>query len=264
MVIGDRMKEYEKAYTIVLPKRLPMIIRIDGKAFHKLLGGIEEPFDTGVKHLLDAAAGKLLEEISGAVFAYLQSDEINVLVVNYSSLDFCPWFGNEIQKISSVSASIATAEFNRIKEREQTSSLPQSVHKITGDGYFDARCFILPKEEVCNYYIWRQQDWTRNSMQMLARTFYSQKEIHLKKNKELQEMIFRKGMNWNDLEIWKRRGRCITKNDGIHVDDEPPIFTQNRKYVEKHVCPISDEKDQTPHISGTVPTFPLSTISGKS
>jgi tRNA(His) 5'-end guanylyltransferase len=241
--LGDRMKEYEKAYNIILTKRLPIIIRVDGKAFHTLLRNIDEPFDEGVKRLMDSTAIKLVEEIQGAVFAFVQSDEINILVVDYSSLNFCPWFGNELQKISSVSASIATSAFNSSLNFERDGF--DSLQSIRPPAHFDSRCFILPKEEVCNYFIWRQQDWTRNSVQMLSRTLYSQNQVHGKNNEELQEMIFQKGLNWNDLESWKKRGRCFYRCEGnVNIDDEPPIFTQDRDYVEKHVfVEVDDDKN---------------------
>lgn len=231
------MKDYEKAYNIVLPRRLPIIIRVDGKAFHTLLRGIKEPFSEYVKDPIDYAAIGLMEHIQGAVFAYAQSDEINVLVINYSSLEYSPWFNNELQKIASVSSSIVTSYFTKTFSPDWMNP-----------PLFDSRAFIIPKEEVCNYFIWRQQDWTRNSVQTLARTLYSQNQLNDKNNEELQEMIFQKGFNWNDLETWKKRGRCFYTEkynvqgpvddetwSRIKIDDEPPIFTQDRNYVEKYV-----------------------------
>jgi tRNA(His) guanylyltransferase len=229
--LGDRIKGYEKAYNITLPKRLPIIIRVDGKNFHSLLRNIKSPFDEGIKNLMDSAACKLLNEIQGAVFAYVQSDEISVLIINYSSLEYSPWFANELQKIVSVSASLATMGFDEAAHFDMDGRF-----EYLGDAAFDARTFILPKEEVCNYFIWRQQNWTRNSVQMLARTLYSHNQLNDKNNEELQEMIFQKGLNWNDLETWKKRGRCFYKKDGkIHVDNDPPIFTQDREFIEKYV-----------------------------
>ena len=248
--LGDRMKEYEKAYNIVLPKRLPIIVRVDGKAFHTLLCGNTETFSNSIKACIDNVASDLMNEIQGAVFGFAQSDEISILVVNYSSLEYSPWFGNELQKLCSISASVATKAFNYAKNNGNHVG-------IHSDALFDARTFILPKEEVCNYFIWRQQDWTRNSVQMLARSLYSQNQLNDKNNEELQEMIFQKGKNWNDLETWKKRGRCFYTEkynvqgpvddetwSRIKTDDNPPIFTQDRNYVEKHVfIEVDDDKN---------------------
>ena len=119
---------------------------------------------------------------------------------------------------------------------------------------FDARAFIVPKEDVCNYFLWRQQDATRNSIQMLARSLYSHRECEDKNTSQLQELIFRKGINWNDCPVYQKRGRCIIKKSAMHqgtnpktgevvsgmrskwvVDNEIPIFSQDRNYINQFV-----------------------------
>lgn len=265
--LGDRMKGYENAYRLYLPRRIPVIIRIDGRAFHTFTRGFQRPFDEVLMSVMQLTAKKLCEEVSGCKLAYVQSDEISLLVTNDDALETQPWFDNNLQKLVSLCASIATLEFNKvfsncdwnwytslldmyIKEEDgkQSGSIPDNLvdiadhHQHAYDkATFDTRAFILPKEEVCNYFIWRQQDAVRNSIQMVAQSLYSHNELQGKNSSDLQELIHAKGVNWNDYPVPCKRGACIVKReeevDDITrhkwvIDTEIPTFTKNRAYVE--------------------------------
>lgn len=232
-----RMKEYEMPTKLVLPKRMPMIIRVDGRSFHQFLRTADKPLDEKVKIAMDNVAVELVEHIEGAVFAYVQSDEVSVLVINYKTLDYSPWFGNELQKIVSISASIATSAFNdKWKELNPGNK---------GNAMFDSRVFVIPKEEVCNYFVWREKDWSRNSVQMVARSKFSHSKLYGKTGEEMQEMLFKeKGINWSELPTWQKRGRAVYKEQhgegaatrtNIKIDNEIPVFTQDRQFIEKYV-----------------------------
>lgn len=219
--LGDRMKGYERAARSVLPQRMPVIIRVDGKAFHTWTRKLQRPFDTGFMVDMDTVAVRLCEDIQGARLAYIQSDEISLLLHNYTRLETQPWFENGTQKMVSVAASIAAATMTYIAKRP---------------AHFDARTFVLPEAEVTNYFLWRQNDATRNSIQMLARSLYSHRECHKKNQAELQEMCFQKGQNWNDLATWLRRGRCVIRDpiEGWVRDLEIPIWKgPGREYIER-------------------------------
>lgn len=255
--LGDRMKTYEDAYRLSLPIRMPVVIRIDGKAFHSYTKGCKRPFDQKLVDCMDITAQKLCKEVQGCQLAYVQSDEISLLIVNYEDLDSQSWFDNNLQKMVSICAGIASSTFTFNSWRIWMGGVmaPVGLESIK-PAVFDARAFVLPKEEVCNYFLWRQQDATRNSVQMLARSLYSHKQCENKNNSDLQEMIFQKGQNWNNLPTSQKRGRCIVKqlsNKLAHnpktgevtnairsewvVDNEIPIFSQDRYYVEKFVYP---------------------------
>ena len=168
----------------------------------------------------------LCENIQGAELAYVQSDEISILLHNYKRLNSESWFDNKVQKIVSISAGMASSYFS------------MAAGKML---QFDSRVFVLPEQEVCNYFIWRQQDWERNSIQMLAQSLYSQKELHKKNNSQLQELCFRKNKNWNDLSIQLKRGTCIIKNENLwKVDIDIPMFTQDRNYIEKLLITLDE------------------------
>lgn len=221
--LGDRMKGYEVACRAILPRRVPLILRVDGKAFHTFTRGLTEPFDADFCQTMDDAAVALCKEVQGAQIAFVQSDEISILIHNYKRLNSEAWFDNQVQKMVSVAASVAAT----------TVSL-----RYGRTALFDARVFLLSEAEVCNAFIWRQQDATRNSIQMLARTLYSHRECHLKNQSDLQEMCWQAGHNWNDLPVWQRRGRFVLRGPDGHwlVDREPPVLTQNRSYIEKHLA----------------------------
>jgi tRNA(His) guanylyltransferase len=229
--LGDRMKSgYEAASRSMLPWRMPLIIRVDGKAFHSWTRGLE-PFCHDFADAMNGAAIALCKEISGAQLAYIQSDEISVLVHGYKRLKSEPWFQNDIQKIVSVSASIAAG------------CLSIASADLFGEpkrAAFDSRAFVLPEAEVVNAFLWRQQDATRNSIQSLARTKFSATQCFGKSCSELQEMLHKAGTNWNDLPTSFKRGRCVVKEtyqvgeqtrSRWVVDSEIPVFSQDREYI---------------------------------
>lgn len=258
--LGDRMKAYENISRISLTRRMPVVVRIDGKAFHTFTKGFKKPFDSILIGAMQDTCIHLCENIMNCQLAYTQSDEISLLLTDYKTRETQPWFGNNLQKIVSIAASMATMAFNKAYEkhvlgdpiwdhvdsesaRSDLMAFRTYVDKL-GKAMFDARAFILPKEEVCNYFIWRQQDATRNSIQMVARSMFSHREAHGRSCDTLQAMMHEKGVNWNDLPTVQKRGSCIVKEsyekEGVmrsrwKVDTEIPIFTHNRDYIDKYV-----------------------------
>ena len=250
--LGDRMKAYyENRTRSSLTRRSNTIIRLDGKAFHSFTKGCQRPYDRALMSVMDKTAVILCQEVQGTKLAYVQSDEISLLLTDYDDEKTDAWFDGNIQKIASVSASIATAAFN--SEWYKTEKTP------TFDQYalFDARAFTIPNpSEVVNYFVWRQQDATRNSIQMAAQAIFSHKELLGKSCDELQEMLFQNGINWNDYPIGCKRGRTVVRRESVttveYVDkrtgehvtkpdvvrhlwvlEDPPIFTQDRSYIVK-------------------------------
>ncbi len=229
--IGDRMKEYERASEARLPRRLPMIIRLDGKAFHSWTKktGCAKPFDHTLMDMMAELTKYLCENISGTELGYTQSDEISLLVRDDQNIDTDAWFGKRLQKVVSLAAAYATYWFNA------NNSFDKKV-----PAFFDARAFILPEHEVWNYFIWRQEDASTNSLSMLAQSLYSHGELQHKKWAELQDMCWRKGHNWNNLLPSEKRGVCVYRKEVVVagrlgpvrrmryvIDDEIPIFTSH-------------------------------------
>lgn len=263
--LGDRMKNnYENITRYYLTRRMPVIIRLDGRSFHTFTRGFKKPFDDILVNTMQDTMKYLCENIQGCVLGYTQSDEISLLLTDYAELTTDAWFGNNLQKMCSVSASMATMAFNKYfrtmiedySEYDPTAPFEQRNKYI--DAYdkgamFDSRVFTIPKEEVCNYLIWRQQDATRNSIQSVGQANFSQKELHGKSCNKIQDMLMlQKGINWNDYSTTLKRGSCCIKADDSLteydevgnicgyterskwvIDNEIPIFTQDRNYVEK-------------------------------
>jgi len=218
--IGNRMKAYyEDRYRFSLTRRTPVIMRLDGRAFHTLTRRMDKPFDGTFSDVMNETAIFLCSEIQGAKCAYVQSDEISILITDFDTLTTDAWFDYNIQKMTSISAGMASVFFY--------------WHGLT-EGYpvFDSRVFNLPKEEVCNYFIWRQLDWIRNSVQMLAQSHFSQKQLHGKNQPAMHEMLHEIGVNWADLpERWKN-GTFIVKPAQAWEPYSDIIFKENRISIE--------------------------------
>lgn len=242
--LGDRMKKfYESRTKIKLIRRTPVIIRIDGKAFHTLTREFEKPFDPVMVKAMQDTMKYLCENIQGCVLGYTQSDEITLVLVDYNKLETDAWFDYDVQKLCSVSASMATFAFNRnftkiamlnsIDRKDYTNAYSILSHR---GAMFDARCFNVPVEEVTNCIFWRQQDATRNSIQAVGRAYFSHKELQGLNTDQIQELLFSKqGVNWNDFPTHLKRGSCcIKKESGWCIDNEIPIFKEDsREYIEK-------------------------------
>jgi tRNA(His) 5'-end guanylyltransferase len=196
------MKAHEAPYRAVLPRRTFCVLRVDGRAFHSCLRGCERPFDAQFAADMDAVAEALCGEITGAVFAYTQSDEISVLYTDFGSLNTEPWFGGVVAKQISIAAALATAELNARRPGKRA--------------LFDARVFTLADPvEVANYLLWRQRDAVRNSISMAAQARFSHKELHGVNTGHMQELLWqRHGINWNDYPDGFKRGRVTVKQAG--------------------------------------------------
>jgi tRNA(His) guanylyltransferase len=203
--LGDRMKRYENQYRNTLMHRMPAIIRVDGKAFHTFTRNMDKPFDINMVCCMQATAKSLVKNIQNARLAYVQSDEISILLVDYNTYTSQQWFDGNINKIVSISAAMASTSFSL---------------SIGRTALFDSRVFSITENEVNNYFIWRQQDAVRNSIQSTAQSIFSPKELHGKSCNELQDMIFKKsGKNWNDLPANLKRGAFFSADGTLHTPD---------------------------------------------
>lgn len=201
--LGDRMKRYERTYQHYLPRRSYTVMRLDGRAFHTYLRGAEKPFDMTFISEMNAMAQWLCVDIQGSQFAYVQSDEISILLTDFATTQTEPWVGGRVDKMVSLAAGQASAYLSRL--RQNHPGLPK----------FDCRVFPLSDPvEVANYFIWRQKDAVRNSIQMVGQTYFSPKELHGKSTDEVQDMLLKeKGVNWNDTDPGCKRGRVVARDD---------------------------------------------------
>lgn len=221
--LGNRMKTYyEEVSRTKLTRRMPVIIRLDGKAFHTFTRGFKKPFDDIMVKTMQDTMKYLCENIQGCVLGYTQSDEITLVLIDYQTLDTSAWFDYEVQKMCSVSASMATLAFNKyyaenIAEMTEDEEEFKKYAKKLNRAMFDARCFNIPKDEVCNCVLWRQLDAERNSILSVAQANFSQKQIENKSCKELITMLEeQKSIIWGELPTSQKRGSCCIKHAFIH------------------------------------------------
>ena len=246
--LGARMKSYyESVPKTRLVRRTPVAIRIDGKAFHTFTRGFKKPFDKILMKSMQDTMKYLCQNIQGCVLGYTQSDEITLILVDYQTLTSGAWFDYEVQKMCSISASMATMAFNKAFDDNATQYIINHIlddcsyndtligARIKG-AMFDARCFNIPKEEVTNLIYWRQLDATRNSIQMVGQANFSHAQLQGKSCNDIQDMLMlQKGINWNNFPVECKRGTCCIKTDeGWIIDKEIPIFKgDDREYIDK-------------------------------
>lgn len=276
--LGDRMKRYENNSRYSLTRRIPVIIRLDGKAFHTFTKGMKKPFDQILMNAMQDTMKYLCENIRGCVFGYTQSDEITLVLTDYATIATDAWFGYGIQKMASIAASMATLAFDKAlhqaiddyfnrdevlsamygEDAERKDAMRKYADTMAGalhrGALFDARVFSIPKDEVCNCLVWRQQDATRNSIEAVGQANFSHRELNRKSCNDIQEMLWsQRGINWNDFPADCKRGACcyrvtrelpmqdprdpakeivVSRRQWV-IDREPPIFTRNREYVEE-------------------------------
>lgn len=264
-----RMRRYETVSRNYLMRRQPVIIRIDGKAFHTFTNGLICPYDELFHRVMNDTMRYLCENMQGCVLGYTQSDEISLLLSDYQKLDTDAWFGYNVQKIVSVSASMATMSFNKFFRREAIEYSISSdeldglsddeidkqyayrdvLHDIANEGaIFDSRAFNLPKEEVNNYFLWRQQNCERNFMQALVQISYSHEQTDSLSNNDLQNKMFtEKGVNWNNCPVKQKRGVCCVYGMHSHkwyTDDNIPIFSVQPDYINSRIAFDDSEVDK--------------------
>lgn len=250
--LGDRMKAfYEDRFRYKLPCRTHTIIRIDGKAFHSYTKGLVKPFDDQLISDMNETAKYLCENISGAKFAYVQSDEISIVITDFDQLNTQAWFDNNLQKMCSVSASLATEKFNKLRTifhfKNQYSGDDSYDDMIdilskTPTATFDSRVFQISYiHEVINYFMWRQQDAIRNSVSSVAQARYSTKELNKKKVKDMLVMLKNDNDDWNDYPLGRKQGRLIIK-ETVVVNPGTDKATDRRKWVIKDAPNFLAEK----------------------
>lgn len=274
--LHSRMKRYEASLKAFLMRRTPAIIRVDGKAFHTFTKDMEAPFDERFRNAMQQTMLKMCQNIQGCVFGYTQSDEISLVLTDYETITTDAWYDYNVQKMTSIAASMATLYFAEALRAEvdayairltaeqlaplsqfatERSNHPSGEMQGTNEyisrmrakmftALFDARAFSVPKEEVCNCMIWRQQDATRNSIQSVGQYYFSQSQLNRKSLSQIQEMLWAEAhVNWNDIRTEWKRGACCYRDDTdsskAHfpwiIDKEAPIFTQNRNYIEQWI-----------------------------
>lgn len=261
--LGKRMKAYENESNMKLVKKLPVIIRVDGRAFHTFAKKLEKPFDDILIDSMQETMRYLCKHVAGCVLGYCQSDEISLLLQDYKNEETQPWFEYRINKLCSATASMATFAFNRAFENNVAEFYNDCIDNEKNDNRmkalleccdkgatFDARAFTLPFNEVTNYFYWREADAMRNSVEMVGHANFSAKQLHKVNNDGIKKMLLEKGIDYDKISVYKQRGACCikTKMPSFSQDNKPimrtvwvvdidiPIFKGNgREYIESKI-----------------------------
>ena len=255
--LGSRMKEYEKRNRYYLQKRMPVIIRLDMRAGHTFTRGFKRPFDEIFMKSMQETAKYLCENVQNAKLAYVQSDEITLVLIDYENINTDVFFDYRVDKLCSITASMATMAFNKSFEKnvieyvdsvsclqdfdieeKYLHTLESAVRK---GAMFDARIFNIPKEEVTNLIYWRQLDCMRNSVSMVGQANFSHRELQNKSRNDIKEMLLAKGINWEELPIHLQRGSCCIKESYFI----PCKNGKDIKYPEGCYDPTTDPEIET-------------------
>ncbi len=202
--LGDRMKVYElaEAGRRLMPL-LPVLARLDGRAFHCFTRDLERPFDPVFSRMMIDTTLWLAEQ-TNAVVAYTQSDEITLAWLA-AGPDSQVFFDGRIAKLTSVLAALATVRFNQLVGER----LPGHASRLP---VFDCRVWNVPnRDEAANAFLWRERDATKNSVSMAARACFGHAELDGKSAAQMHEMLWQKGVNWNDYPAYFKRGSFVQR-----------------------------------------------------
>lgn len=259
---GNRMKAYEAVTDMRLPGLTPVIVRVDGKCFHTLTKKLKKPFDPIFNEVMELTMLGLCERLPNVRFAYVQSDEISLVMLE-RNVHSESWFGNRLQKIASLTASYATKLFtyklssslvrNGIMNEDNMEEWDDSEYVgLLDDAVFDCRAFPVPERDVCNYFIWRQQDCLRNAIQGAGQAYIGKKELHGMNSNEIIASLKEKGYAFSDFSARERLGAAcyqvmtmvgtpqkggigFTNRKKYRIDANIPLFRENREFIEKHM-----------------------------
>lgn len=203
--LGNRMKSYEAVYDFTLPQKSFVVARLDGKAFHTFTRSLE-PFNDHLNETFINVCYYLAKEVQNNVLIYHQSDEISILLTDDILPETSPYFGNRLQKLCSILASMTTAYFNSFYWEQGCIYKP---------ALFDCRLFVVPQVDVPNYFVWRMKDNDRNVIMRLAQNIYSHKDLQGISCKQLLERVDF-NLAYNFLDDTYRYGNLVVGNQLHH------------------------------------------------
>ncbi len=238
--LGDRMKSYETPEAGRRAMRfLPVCVRLDGQNFSKALKNVTRPFSPEFHAVMKHVARELMAQ-SGAVLAYTQSDEISLILYS-EEIGHEHYFGGKYQKLASILAARASAEF---------AAVARNIEGICGDSLvFDCRAWTVPNvSEAMNTIVWREMDATKNSVSMLARHYFSHSELQDKGRADMLDMLISKGINWSKFPSGFKRGTYILRVEGEATSFDYELPRAHPLYV--NMPPITTVENRTELLRG--------------
>lgn len=198
--IGDRMKAYEAAETgRAFDRSLPLVVRLDGRAFSTFTRGMVKPFDANMMAVMDAVTASLVAQ-THPVIAYTQSDEIT-LIYEASNPESELIFGGRAFKIASVLAGLASSQFTLLAWKHWPAKFTKAAPA------FDCRAFSVPsRTEAVNALIWRELDASRNAILAIGQSRFSPKQMHGRSCGEVLAMLGEIGVSEDQYPLRARFG----------------------------------------------------------
>lgn len=223
--LTDRMKDYESAYNYYFTKRTPLIIRFDVINFSSWANGLGK-FNINVSEWFQETVKYAMNEIPGCVFAFSTSDEISLFLRDWDKLNTNAWYNGNVQDIITTATSIITAKFNDEVRRS-------GYHPNNSLAHFKAHAHIVPKDEVVNYFIYRQHEGIRSGIQTLGQELFGDEVKNLKTNVIKQKIEDRyPENNWDSINMIFRNGFALRK-DETQITTSVPLFKDDRQYIEE-------------------------------
>lgn len=266
--VADKMKLMEKKESTKLDPTMPIAIRLDMRSGGSFVKGLNKPFDKTFTQAMLETGKALAEQVQGTQLVYVGSDEITLLLFNNGTKEhFTPFFEGKLQKIVSLTAAIATAEFNKAWYELSRNYLDFKYQPTPNDykykrtldeklfkARFDSRAFNIYYSNHLNMpgdifdaltsIWWRVNDVSRNSVQMYARKYFSQKQLNNIKTKDMLKMLQKIGHVWeHDVPTTNKYGNIIIR-EAYHGYGYNPI-TQKRVPTIRHRWTTSDEEEMS-------------------
>lgn len=257
-----------------------ILAHIDGRSFSKMVKNkFNKPFDDSFIEMMNQTAEYLCENVQACHLAYVQSDEITLLLKK-NNPDGDVFFGGRLCKMQSIIASLATAKFNQL----------MTIYNITKNNYFftkedtadtiydivdavdvintmplyqfDCKVWDVPTaNDAMAWFLFRNIDCIRNSKQQAAQSYLSHKELMgLHTDDQIDLLLEKTGIDWNSYKDGEKYGRLIYKveeefeteikgeivkykrNKFRANDGFDLTITENRDKL-RNICPILKTED---------------------
>ena len=252
--LEDRMLYYRGLSDYRLIPNSYVLLMLDGRSFSSFVKNyFDKPFDDKFINMMNETAKYLCEKIQGCKFAYVQSDEISLVITDFDTPNSDSFFGYRLEKILSISASMASAKFNQLMTLE---ALRRAVDGLDEYGCinteevianvklleFDCKAWNVPSyNDVFAWNLFRQNDCLKNSKQQAAQAWLPHKQLV---NKTADEQIAllkeKQGIDWNDFDDGKKYGRFIYK-ETVTMNSEQYGTFERDKFVIHSAWVLNDE-----------------------
>lgn len=239
-----------------------VIVMLDGRSFSKLIKNkFNKPFDDNFIGMMNETAKYVCENVQGCKLAYVQSDEISLMLTDFDTPTTDAFFGYRLCKMQSIIASLATAKFNQLMLSHNLEK--HSYDTLLEDGVdtlysvkdaikavdnatlyqFDCKCWNVPNiNDVFAWFLYRQIDCVRNSKQQTAQTYLPHKMLlNLDTDAQLRLLIEEKGIDWNCYPMGHKYGRFIWKEKVLMSNIDTGELYHRYKWLVQPAFPLMDE-----------------------